>query len=407
MLSEHASPLAVVGSVDAGGQNVHVAALASALAERGHTVDVYTRRDRRGLPDTAPLRDGVLVHHLAAGPAEHVAKDELLPYVGELAHALRRCLAVAEPTVLHGHFWMSGLACTDAAQILEVPVVQTFHALGSVKRRLQGVADTSPPERLDLERKVALRADRVIASCADEKRELVAMGVLSSRVDIVPSGVDCTWFVPDGTRAPRSQRHRLLVVGRLVPRKGAEDVIAALQWIEDTELVIAGGPRIEDVRHDAEALRLKALARDLGVAHRVHLVGQVPHTELPALIRSADLVVCLPWYEPFGIVPLEAMACGVPVVGSAVGGLLDTVVDGVTGVLLPPRRPRLAAASITALLRDEPRRAAYGRAGLERAARYTWARVARSTERSYLRAIVHRRSAGLDSTSIDRSESMG
>jgi glycosyltransferase involved in cell wall biosynthesis len=146
------------------------------------------------------------------------------------------------------------------------------------------------------------------------------------------------------------------------------------------------------MRHDAEARRLTALADELGVADRVHLIGQVPHTELTSLIRSADLMLCLPWYEPFGIVPLEAMACGIPVVGAAVGGLLDTVVDGVTGALLPPRRPRAVAATVTALLGDEPRRRAYGRAGRARALNYSWDRVARSTERSYLRAVMGRRS---------------
>ena len=273
-------------------------------------------------------------------------------------------------------------------------VVQTFHALGCVKRRMQGAADGSPGQRPALERQVAQLADRVIASCTDEKRELVRMGTASSRIDIVPSGVDCDWFIPDGPRAPRSRRHRLLVVGRLVPRKGVDDAIAALQWTDDTELIIAGGPRAENLRHDPEARRLKALARDLGLAERVRLVGQVPHTELPTLIRSADLVVCLPWYEPFGIVPLEAMACGVPVVGSAVGGLLDTVIDGVTGALLPARQPRVAGAAIADLLSDQSRLRAYGRAGRERALHYSWDQVAKSTERSYLRAIMLRSPGG-------------
>jgi glycosyltransferase involved in cell wall biosynthesis len=141
---------------------------------------------------------------------------------------------------------------------------------------------------------------------------------------------------------------------------------------------------------DREAVRLQRLAADLGVSHRVRLVGQVPHTELPTLIRSADLMVCLPWYEPFGIVPLEAMACAIPVVGTAVGGLLDTVVDGATGILVPPRQPRYAAEAIKELLANEKLRRAMGAAGRERAAEYTWDRAAALTERSYLRAILAR-----------------
>jgi glycosyltransferase involved in cell wall biosynthesis len=153
---------------------------------------------------------------------------------------------------------------------------------------------------------------------------------------------------------------------------------------------VAGGPSTADVGADPEAVRLMQLAEKCGVAHHVQLVGQVPHTELPALIRSADLVTCLPWYEPFGIVPLEAMSCGVPVVGTAVGGLLDTVIDGVTGVLLPPRQPAVAAAAIQDLLADEQRRRAMGAAGRDRVGHYTWARVARSAERTYLRSMLAR-----------------
>lgn len=405
MVSEHASPLAVVGGVDAGGQNVHVAALASALAGKGHEVVVYTRRDDPKLPERATLRAGVAVEHLDAGPPVPVAKDDLLAYVPELAVDLARRLDAFRPAVVHGHFWMSGLAVVDAGQKLDLPTVQTFHALGTVKQRQQGSSDTSPAARVGLERDVARSVDRVIASCADEARELVALGARKSQIDIIPSGVDCSWFVPEGPAASRPRTHRLLAIGRLVPRKGVDDAIAALQWLPEAELIVAGGPDSADVVSDPEAIRLKTLAKDCGVAHRVHLVGQVPHTELPALIRSADLVVCLPWYEPFGIVPLEAMACGVPVVGTAVGGLLDTVIDEVTGLLLPPRQPQAAAAAIRELLADDERRRAMGVAGRERAAGYTWNRVAKLTERSYLRAILAR--TGIDANVLARKESVG
>lgn len=387
MVSEHASPLAAVGGVDAGGQNVHVAALASALADRGHEIVVYTRRDSVELPERTPVRAGVTVEHLDAGPPEPMPKDDLLRFVPELAADLAPRLAAFEPSVVHGHFWMSGLAIIAATRELDAPLLQTFHALGTVKRRLQGVADTSPEARIEHERTVAQTVDRIIASCTDEARELVALGTSFSRIDVVPSGVDCTWFVPEGPVAPRAQLHRLVVVGRLVPRKGVDDAIAALRWLPDTELMIAGGPDAAEVLHDSEAVRLQDFAHSQGVAHRVHLLGQVPHTELPALLRSADLVVCLPWYEPFGIVPLEAMACGVPVVGTAVGGLLDTVIDGVTGALLPPRLPRAAADAIGDLLADDDRRRAMGAAGRERALKFTWAHAARATERTYLRAL--------------------
>jgi D-inositol-3-phosphate glycosyltransferase len=389
MFSEHASPLAVLGGVDAGGQNVHVAALACALADRGHQVSVYTRRDDTELAERVELRPGVVVEHLAAGPAEPLRKDELLRYVPAMARDLRRRLAAAPPAVLHAHFWMSGLAALRATHGLPVPVVQTFHALGTVKRRFQGAADSSPAGRIPAERRVARGAHRILATCTDEVRELVSMGAPRSRIDVVPSGVDRARFTPDGPAAARDGRPRLLVVGRLVPRKGVDDAITALRDVPDAELVIAGGPDAAELAGDPEVVRLRRLAAELGVADRVRFTGRVPHDELPAQLRAADLVVCLPWYEPFGIVPLEAMACGVPVVGAAVGGLLDTVVDGVTGVLLPPRRADLAARAICELLADPARRRAYGQAGVERvAAHYDWPRVARATERSYLRSVI-------------------
>jgi D-inositol-3-phosphate glycosyltransferase len=394
MVSEHANPLAAVGGVDAGGQNVHVASLSAQLAARGHEVVVYTRRDSPKLPHRAELCPGVTVVHLNAGPAVEIGKDDLLVHIPALAEQLARAVDADPPSVLHAHFWMSGLAGLQVVTSREIPMLQTFHALGTVKRRCQGGADTSPAERIDVERELAVRADRVIAACTDEVRELMTLGAVRSRIDIVPSGVDTAHFTPDGPVAQRSTRHRLLCVGRLVPRKGVDDAIRALAQLDEVELVVAGGPAAADIATDPEAMRLLQLAAALGVADRVHLIGQVPRAELPALIRSSDLVVCLPWYEPFGIVPLEAMACGVPVVGTAVGGLLDTVMDGVTGALLPPRNPVVAAQALRELLGSPERRRAFGRAGCQRVRRhYAWPDVARATERCYLRAISGR--AGL------------
>jgi glycosyltransferase involved in cell wall biosynthesis len=403
MLSEHASPLAVLGGVDAGGQNVHVAALAKALAARGHEITVYTRRDDPDLAERTPLCDGVLVEHLDAGPPEAIPKDELPPYLPAMAADLRRRLTADPPAVLHAHFWMSGVAALSATERLGIPVVQTFHALGTVKRRHQGDADTSPAGRIPAERTVASSAARVLASCTDEVRELVSMGAPRARIDVVPSGVDRTHFTPHGPSAPRGDRPRLLAIGRLVPRKGVDDAIATLRWLPDAELVIAGGPDAGALDGDPEVRRLRECADRVGVLDRVRFLGRVPHEHLPLHIRAADLVVCLPWYEPFGIVPLEAMACEVPIVGSAVGGLLDTVIDGVTGVLLPPRRPQLAAEAIAGLLADDDRRKRFGAAGAQRvAAHYDWARVAHATERSYLRA-----SAAAPRAERVRKESVG
>jgi glycosyltransferase involved in cell wall biosynthesis len=385
MVSEHASPLAALGGADAGGQNVHVAALSAALARRGVEVVVHTRRDDPALPARVAVTPGFTVEHVDAGPAAPIPKDELLPHMAELAARLRRSWRVDPPDLVHAHFWMSGLAALAAARPLGLPVVQTFHALGVVKRRHQGAKDTSPPGRLERERMLAREVDRIVATCSDEVFELVRMGADLRRTTVVPCGVDLDLFRPDGPAEPRDPDHaRLLVVSRLVERKGIGNVITALTQLPGAELVVAGGPPARRLAGDPEARRLADLAERLGVAGRVDLRGQVEPRDLPALYRSADLVVCVPWYEPFGIVPLEAMACGVPVVASAVGGLVDTVVDGVTGVHVPPRRADLLAGALAGLLADPPRRAALGMAGARRARhRYGWDRIARGTLEGY------------------------
>ncbi|MBO0983904.1 glycosyltransferase [Rathayibacter sp. SD072] len=395
MVSEHASPLATLGGVDAGGQNVHVAALADALARRGHRVTVYTRRDDPSLPRRVPFTSGVEVVHIDAGPAAKVSKDELLPFMGDFAVDLANDWLDSRPDLVHSHFWMSGVAALDASERVEratgrrVPVFHTFHALGVVKRRQQGAQDTSPEERAWLEPGVGQKADGIVATCSDEAFELKGLGVPTSSISVVPCGVDLERFSPDGPVAEKTRPIRLMSIGRLVPRKGMGHAIEALARLvqdgHDAELVIVGGSGSGDaLAADPEYQRLHGVAEGLGVADRVHLVGQLSQTEMPAMLRSADIVVCAPWYEPFGIVPLEAMACGRPVVASSVGGLIDTVVEDVTGVHVPPRDPQALASALSALIADPERARAYGAAGRERVeSRYSWDRVAADTERAY------------------------
>src|SRR3954469_3627563 len=381
MVSEHASPLALLGGVDAGGQNVHVAELAAALGRRGDEVVVHTRRDDTRRAREVRFARRVVVDHVDAGPPTELPKDELLPHMDAFARDLHERWAAEPPDVVHSHFWMSGLAAIEAARDLGIPVVHTFHALGTVKRRHQGAADTSPPQRIAIERRLARSADRIVATCSDEVFELVRMGGDRRRVSVVPCGVDTGVFEAAGRREPRTPRvHRLVAACRLVERKGLGDVIAALADVPDTELHVAGGPDAAALDADPEARRLRALAEERGVADRLHLRGRVDRDAMPALLRSADAVVCAPWYEPFGIVPLEAMACGVPVVATAVGGQVDSVVDGVTGVHVPPRDPEALARALRALLDDPQRRRDLGAAGAERARRrFAFERIARST----------------------------
>jgi len=395
MISEHASPLAILGGEDAGGQNTHVAELSAALAAAGHEVRVYTRRDAPDLPVTVRTPDGYDVVHVPAGPAEPLVKDALLPHMREFSRWLVERWRGGDwvPEVIHAHFWMSGLAALTAGRQTGVPVVQTYHALGTVKRRYQGVQDTSPARRISYERELGRSVDRVVAQCRDEVGELVRMGVPRSRMTVVPSGVNLTSFTPLGPAADREPgRARILTVGRLVERKGFQTVVRAMALVPDAECVVVGGPPEGLLETDPYARRLRALADSCGVADRVHLVGAVPREEMGRWYRSADLLVAAPWYEPFGLTPLEAMACGVPVVGTAVGGIRDTVVDGTTGDLVPARDPHALATAIQRLLDDRIRRFRYATAASERArSRYSWAATAERLAEIYGEvAAVHR-----------------
>jgi glycosyltransferase involved in cell wall biosynthesis len=389
MVSEHASPLATLGGVDAGGQNVHVAALATQMGAEGHDITVYTRRDAPELPEVVDFAPGVRVHHVTAGPPEPVPKDELFEFMPAFADVLACEWHDRAPVVCHSHFWMSGWAAARAARRTDVPIVHTYHALGVTKRRHQGGKDTSPAARLGVERALALGADHIVATSSEEIFELLRMGSDAPRISLVPCGVDLEQFAPRRRYVAAGSRpaRRVLVVSRLVERKGIGNVVTAMTELPDAQLVIAGGPPRDALMGDPEAQRLSQLARELGVHERVELIGRVPREDLPALYASAEVVVCVPWYEPFGLVALEAMACGRPVVASAVGGLVDTVIDGVNGLLVPPRNPGQVAAAIRRVLDDLPLQHALALGGRRRArSRYGWSTVARETVRAYVAA---------------------
>ncbi|MDT5042421.1 MAG: D-inositol-3-phosphate glycosyltransferase [Actinoplanes sp.] len=368
MISEHASPL---GS---GVQESHVAELSGALAAEGHEVRVYTRRDDPALAEVVALREGVQVVHVPAGPARPVPRHLFLPYVGEFAQWLGMAWRDGDwkPTVAHAHFWTSGLAAVTAARQVGIPVVQSFHELGEYVRTGPG------PSRAGYERALGRAVDQVVVQSQDEVRGLVRIGVPRTQLTLVPAGVDSDRFSPEGPSVARDpQRPRILSVGRLVERKGFGDVIQAMRYVPDAEYVVVGGPSAEQLRVDPQAKRLRAMAEHFKVADRVRLVGRVPAGDLPGWYRSADLLVAAPWSEQFELSPLEAMACGVPIIGTTAGGLSETVVDGLTGDLVPARDPRALGGALRRLINDKVRRFTYATAALDRARQaYSWKRVA-------------------------------
>jgi D-inositol-3-phosphate glycosyltransferase len=400
MISEHASPLADLGGADAGGQNVHVAALAAALGRLGHEVRVFTRRDAPVLPDVATLAPGVTVEHVPAGPPRAIPKDDLPAHMSRFAQWLTRRWADDPPDVAHAHYWMSGLATVAAARPSGLPVAQTFHALGTVKRRHQAGADSSPPQRCRAEAAVGRTVSAIIATCTDEVRELSAYGIDPGRIYVVPCGVDGTHFRPAPSPGRRPGPGHILTIGRLIPRKGVDTVIAALTRIPGATLTVAGGLPPARLDSDPEVRRLRGAAEAAGVADRVTFTGGIPHRDVPGLLRSADVVVSAPWYEPFGMVALEAMACGIGPVVSAVGGHLDTVSDGVTGLLVPPRDPAALARPVGRLLADPGLRARLGAAAARARSRYGWDNIAAETCTVYERLVSCRSPAEAESGAL-------
>ncbi len=383
IVCEQASPRGLAGQACGGSHAGQLAELATVLWHAGHDVRLYTRADGSG---THQLADGVPVEHIRAGPTGTVADDARLPHTSAFGQRLvsRWRRRGWEPDLVHAHDWLSGLAATTAGQQAGVPVALTFHEVGMARRRHLGAADPSPSCRVGMERKLAQAVDRVITQTRAGLDELVRLGVARQRMSLIPAGVDPRIFTPRPS-APRGGR-RILTVGSLDgldEHKGLSDVIRALAQLPGAELAIVGGPPGSAVA-DPRARRLQELAEACGVGPRMRLVDGVRREQMPDWYRWADLVVCAPWYEAFGLPAVEAMACGVPVVATAVGGLRDTVVDRVTGALVPPRDPAALARAVRGVLGDSVRRLGYSAAARDRVRQcYAWERVAPRLEMEY------------------------
>ncbi|SOZ60817.1 putative Glycosyl transferase, group 1 [Cupriavidus taiwanensis] len=401
LISEHASPLASVGSTDCGGQNIYVAHLARQLGSRGYQVDVFTRRDKALLPEVVAFAPNVRVIHVTAGPPVQIPKEQLLPYMEDfgafLAEFVRRDATGYD--VLHANFFMSGLAALRARHTLGIPLVMTFHALGKVRRLHQGSTDGFPDERFGIEDTLVREADCVVAECPQDLDDLVSLySADPARVQTVPCGFDAAEFAPVPRDAARRalgwplDGFRVLQLGRLVPRKGIDNVIRALGCLRrDTGLdatlyVVGGNAEQPSVQATPEIGRLQDVASAEGVAERVVFTGRRGRDTLRLFYSAADVFVTTPWYEPFGITPVEAMACGAPVIGADVGGIRSTVVDGHTGFLVPPKAPAALAARLAQLAANPALARQLGEAGRRRAqAHFTWAGVARQMEAVYAR----------------------
>jgi D-inositol-3-phosphate glycosyltransferase len=398
VISDHASPLAVAGGVDSGGQNIYVASVAREIHALGYEVDVFTRRDSPALPDVVEAAEGLRIVHVRAGPPANLRKESMLPVMPEFAMRVQEfCASRGTYDVVHANFFMSGMVAVRLKELLGTPFVITFHALGRVRRLHQRDADQFPDERIDIEDRTVDEADAIIAECPQDCVDLISLyGAEREKIHVVPCGFDAHEFWPVRCSFARRllgfDRDEPLVlhIGRIVPRKGVDNLIRALGRLARSTglrprlVVVGGNSDAPDCAATPELARLQEIAREEGVHAQTVFTGRRSREVLKLYYSAADVFVTTPWYEPFGITPLEAMACGTAVVGSEVGGIKHSVVDGVTGYLVPPHDPDALAGRLAHLYRNPHLLERFGQNGLKRVQRhFTWERVARSLANVY------------------------
>jgi D-inositol-3-phosphate glycosyltransferase len=384
----HTSPLAQPGAGDGGGMNVYVRALASALAGAGVECDVYTRSEDPAQPRFVDVEPGFRVVHVEAGPQAPMPRYELPGLVDTFIDQTARLLDTSEPVeVLHANYWLSGAVAHQLKHRLDLPMVATFHTLARVKA--DAGVDDDPGERARVEEAVIACSDLMLASTESERDQLAALyDAVPERVEVVPPGVDHSVFFPEDAdvakhRLGLDDRRVLLFAGRIQPLKGVGLAVRCLAALDDPAamLLVVGGPSGPD--GDTELARVHELANELGVAANVHFVPPRPHTSLADYYRAADVCVVPSRAESFGLVALEAAACGTPVVAASVGGLRSLVDDGETGFLVEERDPAAYAALVAKLLGDPALAAEMGAVASTRSRKYSWSITAARLRRLY------------------------
>ena len=386
LVAQNATPLCPRAGIGPDRDDIGLSELTRKLAGQGHQVTVYAQKNLPDLPDQAELHGGVRVAHIDAGPVRPAAATEpgdadLLERVPAFSGPLRSHWQSERPDVVHALRWTSGLAALAAARDLGIPLVQEFSSLGVTDGRAGAVkADGASAARIRLEPAIGRSATAVVATNSAEMADLTSLGVHRSAIRVVPWGIDTDLFAPEGPVAGRNGRPRLLTVSDLTRRKPLETLLRALTRVPGAELLVVGGPAEAELPGDDGYAKLAKFAAALGITDRVIFTGKVEHAAMPPLLRSADLVVSTCQYEPSGTTSLQAMACGTPVIAPPVGGHMDAVVDGTTGIIIPPDRPALLAQRIRQLLAHPMMIEAYGVAAVDRVrSRYSWERIAGET----------------------------
>lgn len=402
MLSVHTCPLAMLGGKTTGGMNVYVRELSRELGRRGWAVDIYTHAESLDRPAVVHMSQNVRVIHITAGPVAHIDKNELVGHLPEFTQNVA-AFAAAEGLrydVIHAHYWLSGLVGLALREQWKVPVVQMFHTLGAMKNAVaQRTEDMELAARLAGEQRLLCATDRIVAATPlDRQQMLDHYEADCGRIEVIPCGVDLSLFRQIPKAEAREDLHLpadkklALFVGRIDPLKGVDTLMRAVariaqehpQWENDLVLGIIGGSAEDSAEAlSAEMQRLWRLRSELGIEQLVTFLGAQAQNLLPFYYAAAEMVVMPSHYESFGMVALEAMASGTPVIASDVGGLTYTVRDGETGFLVPPHSPEILADRMLALLESPDLRRRMGAAGVRQAARYGWDRVTSQIEAIY------------------------
>ncbi len=397
-ISEHASPLATLGGIDNGGQNVYVAELSKELACKGYEVDVFTRKDNACIDEIIHWHNGVRIINIKAGDETFIEKEKLLCHMHEFTQNMLCFINKhhIQYSIIHANFFMSALVASNIKEKLNIPYVVTFHALGLVRLAHQKEADKFPAERFEIERMVVKDADAIIAECPQDKEDLINYyNANPNKITIAPCGFNPKEFYVIDKKTAREKlelnQHEniLLQLGRMVPRKGVDNVIESLSKLngslKNIRLLIVGGESDEpDEQLTPEIGRLKKIAQAASVDMHVTFTGRKKRDELKYYYAAADIFITTPWYEPFGITPLEAMACGTPVIGSNVGGIKYSVDNGKTGFLVPPKNPVELAKKIEWLIHDTPLITSMKKSAVKHVNKFfTWSCVANTINNIY------------------------
>ncbi|MEO8794376.1 MAG: glycosyltransferase [Daejeonella sp.] len=413
VISEHASPLSILGGKDTAGQNVYVAELSKILANSGYEVDIYTRWEDKEQSHITNWRPGVRVINVKAGPVEEIETEKLLPYMPEFRESMLSFINARQIKydIIHANYWLSALVACQLKEILGVPFVVTFHELGHISRIHNESPDPYLQERISIELDVIKKADQVIAECPQDKLDLMRYyHVPAFKITTIPCGFNPDEFYPVNKTMARKvlnldqNEYIFLQLGRLDEHKGVDTIIRSLSRLKSLKksfrLIVVGGDTVEDnIYSNEEIKRLHNIAVEIGVDHCVSFVGKKSREMLKYYYSAADIFITTPWFETFGITPLEAMACGTPVIGSNVGGIKYSVSDGQTGLLTPSRDPESLAEKISYLLNDEELLNQMKENALTRVnTLFTWSNVVDQMSVLYDKLMLSRRQTSINQT---------